>query len=50
MQISFQTDIQSVYTRKTRASRLYRNDASGTEEELYSVEAVPAILEKRASV
>ncbi|XP_021946174.1 two pore potassium channel protein sup-9 [Folsomia candida] len=44
------TDIQSVYTRKTRASRLYRNDASGTEEELYSVEAVPAILEKRASV
>ncbi|ODN04596.1 Two pore potassium channel protein sup-9 [Orchesella cincta] len=42
-------DLHSVYKR-SRSSRIYKYDTSGTEEELYSADEVPAILEKRASV
>jgi hypothetical protein len=43
-------DINSIYKRKSRSSRIYKYDTSGTEEELYSTEDVPALVEKRASV
>jgi len=40
-------DLNDLYKRK---GKMYTYDTSGTEEELYSTDEVPAILDKRASV